>query len=217
MRLKSRESEATASKMSATTIGRPLLVIIKGSPMEVVETIEQFAWFASAFRSVGKNPTALSQVDFRVVSELSENRELVTELILLPLQSCVATEPSSESWWLSTMASLALASGFPIKERGQAVGLEVPCTALLKTPGERKPVEFKDSMIIRHGPLNIYPIAKHRNGVQWHAVVDGFDAFVGKLKTLPILSLEKDIRSFYHSRAFILTGNNVDSIRTFVG
>ena len=99
------EDEETASEEAANAFGRPLFVNINGKPAEVVETIEQFAWFASAFRSVGKNPTALSLVDFRFVSEPSENQNWVIELILLPLRSCVATEPSYASCWLPLTTS----------------------------------------------------------------------------------------------------------------
>ena len=209
--------DATASDKSESAISRPLLTRMKGTLAEVVERIEQFAWFASAFRFVGKNPTALSRVDFRVVSEPSESQELVTELILLPLRSCVATEPSYASCWLPLMKSSALAWGFPIKERGSAVGLEIPFQALLKACQVPAPVEYKDSILIWQCPLKIYPTAQHRDGVQWYVVAD--KDFSEKLKTFPLLSLKKDriMFCFYKSIPIVDTGNDGESIRTFVG
>ncbi len=177
--------------------------------MEIVETIEQFAWFASAFRSVGENRTGMSQVDFRVVSKSSESQGLTTELILLPLRHYVATESSYGACWLSLITSSALAWGFPIKERGQAVGLEIPFQGILTACRVRYPVEFKDSIIIHQGHLIIYPIAKHHDGVQWRAVVGERDGFVDGLKTFPILSMGKDVDFFSPS--------NFSQFRTFVG
>ena len=134
--------------------------------MDLVDTIEQFAWLASAFRSVGASTTALSQVDFRVVSKSSESQGLITELILLPLRTCIHTEPGYGSCWLSLLTSSALAWGFPIKERGEAVGLEMPFQLMFKAYGVQYPIQFQDSIIIRQDPLTIYSIAKHDNGVQ---------------------------------------------------
>ena len=58
-------------------------------------------------------------------------------------------------------------------------------------------------MIVRLGPLTIYPTAKHDDGVQWLVVVGGLDAFFERLKTNPILSMENNIDNFSKSRAFV--------------
>ena len=171
--------------------------------MELVETIEQFAWFASAFRSVGEDRTGLSQVDLRVVSESSKSQELMTELILLPLRTCTHTEPIYGSCWLSLISASALAWGFPIKDRGEAVGLEMPFQLMFKACGVRYPIEFQDSIIIRQGPLTIYPVAKHHDGVQGHVVDGGLDAFFEILKVVPILSPEGDVHLFSKTRTFV--------------
>ena len=172
--------------------------------MEIVETIEQFAWFASAFRAVGDSTTGLSQVDFRVVSEPSESQDLMTELKLFPLRTCIHTEPSYGSGWLSLITASALAWGFPIKERReQAVGLEMPFQLILKACGVRFAVQFQDSIIFRQGPLTTYPIAKHDDGVQWRVVVGGLDAFFDSLKAFPVLSMDNNIDKFSKSRAFV--------------
>ena len=171
--------------------------------MEVIETIEQFAWFASAFRSLGKSSTALSQVDFRVVSDSSESLDLMTELILLPLRSYTDTEPNFGSCWLPLMTSSVLAWGFRVAERGRAVGLEIPFKLMLKACGARFPVEFQNSILIRQGPLTIFPITKHHQGIQWHAVVGKLDVLFDKIKTFPILPVEKSIDSIIEARSFV--------------
>ena len=174
--------------------------------MELVETIEQFAWFASAFRSVGENSTGLSQVDFRVIRKYSDF--LMTELILLPLRNYVDTEPSYGSCWLSVIKSSALAWGFPIKERGQAVGLEIPFHLMLKACQVWIPLEWQDSIVIHRNNLKIYPIAKHHDGVQWHAVVGGLQDFYDELKEFPMLPMGRKVNlfspsSFCQSRTFV--------------
>ena len=205
-----------ASEEATSVFRRPLLVTINGKPAELVETIEQFAWFASAFRSVGNNPTALSLVDFRVMSKPSESQGLVTKLTLLPLRSCVDTDPRYGSCWLSLIPFMALAWGFPIKERGQAFGLEIPVQGMLKACGTLAPSVFLDSRIIRRDPFTIYPIARHDDGVQWHVVIGELEAFSEKSKAFPILPLDKDLRSFY-SGGYISAENNDNSIRSFIG
>ncbi len=138
-----------------------------------METIEQIAWLASAFRASDGKSTALSQVDLRAVSESPQSSCFMTKLLLIPLRSCIDTEVNYGSCWLSLMTSSVLAWGFPIAERGEAVGLELPFQLMLKACGARFPVEFQDSIIIRQGPLTIFPIAKHDHSVQWHVVKGG--------------------------------------------
>ena len=210
------KGKKAASEEAASVFRRPLLVTINGKPAELVETIEQFAWFASAFRSVGNNPTALSLVDFRVISKPSESQGLVTKLTLLPLRSCVNTDPSYGSCWMSLVPFMALAWGFPIKERGQAVGLEIPVQGMLKACGTLAPTGFKDNIIIRRDPFTKYPIASHHDGVQWHVVIGTLEALFEKSKAFLILPLEDDIFLFY-SRGYIMTGNNVNSIKKILG
>ena len=157
---------------------------------------------------MGEYGTARSQVDFRVVSTSSESQGLATELILLPLGQYVATQASYGSCWLSLIPSSALAWGFPIKERGQAVGLEIPFQGILMACRVRFPAGFQDSIIIRQGHLTIYPIAKLHDGVQWHAVVGGRNGFFNELKTFPILSMGNNVghffpSSFWQSRTFV--------------
>ena len=174
--------------------------------MEVVEKIEQFAWFASAFRSSGENSTALSQVGFRVVPESSESQALMTELILLPLRSYEGIKPIYGSCWLSLIPDSVLASGFPIKEREQAVGLEIPYPLFLNACRVQSPVEFWDSIRIRRDSLTVYPIAKHHDWFQWHAVVDEHERGVlyHELTRFPLLPVEmKHDNPIFYLRTFV--------------
>ena len=215
-----KESKAAASEEAATATGRPLGVTIHGLRAELVETIEQIAWFATAFRSGGEYLTGLSKFDLRVVSVPPKSLELTAELMLLPLRSYVDTEPSYGSCWLEFMTYSVLAWGFPIKERGKAVGLEIPYQLMLKEIVVRTPIEHHDSIIIRQGLLTIYPSAKYDEGIQWRVVVGGSDGFFDQIKTVPVLSLGNSPESFYRSKIFDPTENLVPSLpqmRNFVG
>ena len=220
MRLRFGKGEATASEMIATTIRRPLFVTMQGLWVELLETIEQFAWFATAFRSGGEYLTGLSKFDLRIVSVPPKGPELTAELTLLPLRSYVGSEPSYGSRWLEFMRSSILAWGFPIKERGNAVGLEIPYQLMLKNIVVRTPMEHEDSIIIRQGRLTIYPSAKYDEAIQWRVVVGGSGGFDDQIETDPVQSLGDSLESFYSSPFFDPTENLVPllpQLRNFVG
>ena len=118
------------------------------------------------------------------------------------------------------MTSSALAWGFPVKERGEAVGLEIPYQLMLKKSSVRNPTGYQDSIVIQQGHLTIYPTAKYDEGIQWRVVVGGVGSFLDIIKTVPVLSLGNDPGSFYRSKTHDSTKNLVPSLsqrRMFVG
>ena len=229
MELKLEYLDATASEKGKSPISRPLLARMKGTSAEIVERIEQFAWFASAFRSVGEDTTGPSQVDFRVASKSSESQELRIELVLLPIRGYVITDTGYGPLWLSLMKSSALAWGFPIQERGQILGLEIPFEQIFKSFPNRIPSQHRDSIIILAGNLVIYPMAKHHDSIQWHVfhAPGGLDFFDEEIrlreeeKTVPeVLPMGYNAESFSRSKTWDAMLNNGDPIwqsRTFFG
>lgn len=213
------EDSETESEANAYDDDRPLHVIIHGPPAEILETIEQFAWLATALRSPGEDSTGPSQFDLQIERVSPTGLVVTAALMLHPIQSYVDTAPRYGSRWLALMKSSALAWGFPIKERENAVGLEIPYQLMLKEVFVRTPSEYDDSIIICQKPLTIYPTAKYDEGIQWRAVVGGMLGFFDEIKTVPLLSLGNDSESFY-KRTFIPTKNLVFSLsqlRNFVG
>ena len=172
------------------------MVQIDGKPDDITESIEQFAWLASSFRSSQGDSVSLSQVEFRVVSTSPEAEYVMTELILCPLRMAREEELGLGSCWTMLYPSAVVAWGFPIAPRVEAVGLEIPWHLML-------PIEFQDSMIIRQDPMVIFPVEKTRSGTQWHAVSGGLSTFFEEIKLSPLLPIQDDIQSVLHGRHFV--------------
>lgn len=179
------------------------MVQIDGKPDDITESIEQFAWLASSFRSSQGDSVCLSQVEFRVVSTSPEAHYLRTELILCPMRMVREEELGLGSCWTMLYPSAVVAWGFPIAPRDEPAGLEIPWHLMLSFSGAKFPIEFQDSMIIRQDPMVIFPVAKNCSGTQWHAVSGGLSAFFEEIKLSPLLPIQDDMQFVLHGRHFV--------------
>jgi hypothetical protein len=180
-----------------------LIAQINGRPQEIIETIEQFAWLSSVFRFSTKQSLGLSQTEFRVVPGPTGSKSVFAELLLRPVRSIPESDLSFGSCWTPLFDHSVLAWGFPIAERGDLYGLELPFELLLKASRARFPVEFQNSVIIRQGPLTAFPVASHSVGTQWHATLGGLDEFFDKINSIPLLPVQDDIKAFLNGRHFL--------------
>ncbi|KAH7380806.1 hypothetical protein BKA64DRAFT_221062 [Cadophora sp. MPI-SDFR-AT-0126] len=177
-----------------------LVAQIDGRPHEIIETVEQLAWLASTFRFGTLQSIGLSQTEFRVVPGPTGSEGVFAEIILRPIRSIPESELSLGSCWTSLFDRSVLAWGFPVAERGDLHGLELSFELLLKASGARFPVEFQESIIIRQGPLTVFPVARGSVGTQWHVTLGGLDEFFDKINSFPLLPVQDDINTFLHGR-----------------
>lgn len=176
---------------------------INGSPQEIIETIEQFAWLSSIFRLPTGESLGFSETEFRVVSGPSRSNSVFAELLLRPVHSIPASDLSFGSCWVPLFDRSVLAWGFPIAERGNLYGLELPFELLLAAFRARFPVEFQNSIIIRRGSLTAFPVASHPVGTQWHATDGGLDEFFEKINSIPLLPVQENIKAILSGRHFL--------------
>jgi hypothetical protein len=73
--------------------------------------------------------------------------------------------------WLPLFKRASIASGFPIPERAQEIGLEVPLEILAELAGVRQAIEFEGGIILKGFAEMFVPVKKTGDRVQWHAII----------------------------------------------
>lgn len=184
-------------------VDKYLTAQIYGRSPEIIETIEQFAWLTSVFRFPTEDSLGLSQTDFRVVEGPTGSKSIFAELTLRSIRKLPESDLFFGSCWTPLFARSVLAWGFPVEERGEFYGLDLPFEVLLKASGARFPVEFQNSVIIRQGPLTAFPVLSNSLGTQWHAVLGGLDEFFNQINSFPLSPAQDDITAFMNGRHFL--------------
>ncbi|KAK2735200.1 hypothetical protein FQN57_001340 [Myotisia sp. PD_48] len=72
--------------------------------------------------------------------------------------------------WLPLFCGAVIASGFPIPERGNELGLEIPIALLAGLAGVRHAVEYDGGVVMKGYSHVFFPVRKHGNRVQWHGI-----------------------------------------------
>lgn len=79
-------------------------------------------------------------------------------------------ETEVNTCWLSLFAGVAIANGFPIPDRPDEVGLEVPLELLAGIAGIRHAMEYEGGVVLKGFFHMFVPIQKSDDRVQWYAI-----------------------------------------------
>ena len=177
---------------------------INGLLSDIIETMEQFAWISAALRPPTGDSLGLSQIDLRISTFPEEVGFVGADLVLLPLRQDETPDmPMLGSCWKNLFDQSVLAWGFPIAERGEEYGLELPFELMLRMSGARFPTEFQDTIIIRQGPITIFPIERHSTGIQWHVVIGDNNEFFKELQTFGNLPDSQELLGITTDRTYL--------------
>jgi hypothetical protein len=148
--------------ITATSNGNFDFFVQAEDEMLVVEIAQQLAWIGSAFSAspFGEQLT-YARPSLRKTSS-SSSFEITFEHS--PLHT------TEQACWLPLFCGAAIASGFPIPDRGSEIGLEIPLDLLAGIAGARHAVEFEGGVVMKGFSHMFIPVRKMDDRIQWHAV-----------------------------------------------
>jgi hypothetical protein len=130
----------------------------------LVELAQQLAWVGSALRT---SPFG---------DELAYSKPLFLRRGPRTFEIMFKHAPihvSETACWLPLFCGAVIAKGFPIPERGDEVGLEVPLQILAELAGVRHAVEHENGIVMKGFAHMFVPVRRDGDRVQWHAIFSG--------------------------------------------
>lgn len=139
-------------------------VIAFGSKDFLIEIAQQLSWLTASIRLPIDGQVSLS--DSLLISSDAEFDVPVYEVLSLPLHSAPATE---NSCWLPLFLATVIARNYPIPEREQERGLELPFDLLATVAGNMIPKCHDGGIYLKGYSRLLYPVSGSIPGsVQWH-------------------------------------------------
>jgi hypothetical protein len=150
---------------------------VEGASSNLITAMTQlFAWIGSALntsrfgdellhaKAILKSPSKRS---LQLLQEFGSPPSIELELRFkhTPLH---ATEIAC---WLPLFKGATIASGFPIPDRAEEVGLEIPLELLARLADVRQAIEFEGGIVLKGFGEMFVPVKKTGDRVQWHAIV----------------------------------------------
>ena len=78
--------------------------------------------------------------------------------------------PTENPCWLPLFSNAVIAHHFPIPERDQEPGLEIPIDLMAALSGARHAVEYQGGVVLKGYSTMLAPVQKSEDRVQWHLV-----------------------------------------------
>jgi hypothetical protein len=152
------------------------LIIEKASSRLVADITQLLAWIGSALSTsrFGDELTyakAILQTPYR--GKPWHQEDYVVQLRIrfkhTPLHA------AETACWLPLFKGASIASGFPIPDRAEEIGLEISLDLLARLADVRKVVEFENGIVLKGFGEMFVPVKKTGDRVQWHAIVSKDD------------------------------------------
>ena len=205
VQLSSAHSVVLYLRPASSSIAEGIDVEIRGKAAMITETIEQLAWLAAALRPPSEDTSlSISHVEFRITASPPEQPFILSELFLLPLQPESNSSTDLGDCWTPLFDKSVLAWGFPVMDRAEGFGIELPFHLMATMVGVRRPVEFEGGIVLRSNSETIFPIAKLSSGIQWHRV-EGAEPtlFLMTIKSYPQWFQTKSLADLTEARTFL--------------
>jgi hypothetical protein len=196
-------------------------VNVRGPLDDVLPIIQQLAWFTAVFRVATPNSLTVSTAIFR--NTPLENRSLSgCEFEIFPktlnLSALVSGSTSDEmtpTCWHRLFHGTILAFGFPISERDEGVGVQIPFELMTSLANITTAIyqEGGEAILIGHS-VALFPSEELRDGIQWHCLGAGDNEPISSLAETFISLKNADFdelssrRTFlgYYEKALVLLG-----------
>jgi hypothetical protein len=171
---------------------------LSGTLDELVRTISQLAWFGSVFSLPEGNSLTMSYANFHRVSGTS------FKLSLLKKKQEVSNGDLGMCW-VSLFNKGILACGFPVTERAEGEGLEIPFPLMAIFAKVSVSMDYDGGTILVGPSSFLLPVERFHDAVQWH-YVEATDAcdIINVLNASPGWVREPHI-------------GNITKLRTFLG
>jgi hypothetical protein len=139
-------------------------ISVKGSRKVVIEIAQQLAWIGASFHTAANGEVEYSVATIRKVEKgdegLSFSIEFQSKSLLKEEKSC----------WHSLFNNPVIAQGFPILERGDELGLDLPIELMAALGGARHIAEFGGGLVLKGFSVLFVPVKIYENSIQWHMV-----------------------------------------------
>ena len=134
---------------------------VQGSRKEIVQVGQQLAWLASVFRTGTADRPSYFDFKFKALSLHHFS------LIALGLRQ---VPDSQASCWLPLLAGGVIATGFPIPDRDEELGVEIPFDTMLQLACVEYPVYYGEVIVFRGWQTLLYPVKASTDfsTIQWH-------------------------------------------------
>lgn len=139
---------------------------------DLIELAQQIVWICSALRVGQTNNTshAYRRDVYHPIYEVSESYMKGNATFHVSCQS-ESTTWKQDSCWREVVAPTAvLCQHFPIPQRRDEVGLEIPLGMFCAMAGMRHAVEFEGGIVMKSVDGMLIPVSRKDNIVQWHFV-----------------------------------------------
>jgi hypothetical protein len=159
-----------------TNIHKSRLYVEKASSSLVANMTQLFAWIGSAL-SISRFGDELAYANAILKSPSQWKLKHLQKPAYLPKielrlrfkhTPLYATETAC---WLPLFKGASIASGFPIPDRAEEIGLEIPLELLARLADVRQAIEFEGGVILKGFGEMFVPVKKRGDRVQWHAIV----------------------------------------------
>lgn len=131
----------------------------------IIELAQQLCWIGSA---VNTSPFGEQLAYARpLLQERSFQTSCSRFEISFTHQPLQATETAC---WLPLFCGATIACGFPIPDRGDEVGLEIPLELLAGISGVCRAVEYEGGVVMKGFSHMFVPVRKEQDRVQWHVI-----------------------------------------------
>jgi hypothetical protein len=206
MQLSPEHSVIMYLRHASKTMDEGMDIEVRGKARKITETLEQLAWLSASLRPPSEDDSfSISHVEFRITAAPPEEKHILCEMFLLPLEHEQTTSPKLGSCWTPLFSKSVMAWGFPVCTRVEGIGIELPFHLLPTMAGVRYPVEFQGGIILRGKSETLFPVAKLASGaIQWHRV-QGEDAqlFLDTVKSYPGWYQTKNLEELVESKTFL--------------
>jgi hypothetical protein len=144
-----------------------LIFEAEGTTEEVVEIAQQLAWLGASLRH--------SPDDGLMNSEAQVNTVLTTKAVFEITFTMSPLNKNESSCWHSLFTGSVIAKGFPIAERGQEIGLEIPLKMMAALTGVRHAVEYEGGILLKGYSSAFLPVKRYKDSIQWHYIENDED------------------------------------------
>ncbi|KAF2878055.1 hypothetical protein BDV95DRAFT_663285 [Massariosphaeria phaeospora] len=146
-----------------------MFVYAKGPIQMLVDLAQQLAWIGSAFSS-SPYDEQLAYCKPALEIKPSTSKLVPTYELNFHHRSLHRTE---NACWLPMFCGASIAQGFPIPERGDETGLEVPLDLMSGIVGAQHAVEYDGGIVMKGFSTILVPTKRADDRVQWHLISSG--------------------------------------------
>jgi hypothetical protein len=139
------------------------IALLLGTVEMLVEFTQQIAWIGAV---LSPSPYNEKLAYCKAVIQSGRSR---SPYFAISFQS-ESLHPTEDPCWLPLFCGASIARDFPIPERQDEIGLEIPLEIMAGIAGVRHAVEYEGGVIMKGFSSMFVPIKRNGNRVQWHLI-----------------------------------------------